>query len=159
MHRANGPYAARIRLDGVQRVARLLRGDLRRGHRVVAELFLGQLMLRVADLPIRNHPRRIELHLHLHVQRRHVQRPGQLRRKILRRILRRIEEPITPVAVARKDFQQIIVKILPADAEAIQRDALRPLRLHLFLERAGSTLPRFAAPSVSNTTRLMPLAR
>ena len=91
---------------------------------VVAELFLGELMLRVADLALGRHAVRIELDLHLHVRSRHVQRAGELAGKFGRRFLGRVEEAIPAVAVAREDFEQIIVVTFPADAEAVERDAL-----------------------------------
>ena len=79
---ASGPSPARIHLDDVKRVAGFRGADFGGIHRVVAELFLGELMFRVADLAIGSHAVRIELDLHLHVRRRDVQRAGELRRRI-----------------------------------------------------------------------------
>jgi hypothetical protein len=94
-------------------------------------------MFRVADLAPRNHALRIELDLHLHVLRRDVQRARELRGKFRRRRLRRVDETVTSVAVARKHFEQVVVVTFPADAEAVERDALFALRLDFLLQRFG----------------------
>src|SRR4029434_4914715 len=104
-------------------------------HGVVAELFLRELMFRVADLAIRRHALRVELHLHLHIRRGDLQRARKLADKIRGRFLRRIDETVTAIALAREDFDQIVVESFPADAEAIESDALFAMHLDLPLKR------------------------
>ena len=134
-HRAERAGAVGIHFHRVESVACLGGADLRGIHRVVAELLLGELMLRVADLPIRRHAARIELDLHFHIGSGDLQRARQLGGKFVPHFLGRVEKGIAPVAVAREDFEQVVVVTFPADAEAIERNALLAVGLDLLLER------------------------
>jgi hypothetical protein len=70
-----------------------------------------------------------------HVRSRDLERARKLAGKVRGRFSGRIDETVASIAVAREDFQQIVVKPFPADAEAIERDALLALRLDLLLQR------------------------
>src|SRR5207302_84204 len=115
------------RFDHIKRIARFGRADLGGIHRVIAKLFLGELMLRVTDLTISGHALGIELDLHLHIRSRHVQRASELAGKFRRSFFWRVDETVTAITIAREHFEQIIVQTFPTDAKAIKRDALLAL--------------------------------
>src|SRR5439155_6717999 len=87
------------------------------------------------NLTIRSHAGGIELDLDLHVRCRDPQGAGKLSGETAYGFLRRVDKTVTAVAVAGEDFQQIVIVTFPADAEAIEGDALLAMRFDLLLER------------------------
>src|SRR5947207_12209553 len=103
-------------------------------------------MLRVANLTKGGDAAGIELDLYLHVRGRHPQRAGELSGEVAGRFLRRIDEAVAAVAIPGKDFQQIVIVTFPADAEAIERDALLAMYFDLQLERVRIDVAKVGRP-------------
>ena len=62
--------------------------------------------------------------MNLHIRRGDAQRAGELSGEVVGRFLRRIDEPVAAVAIPGENLQQIVIVSFPADAEAIECDAL-----------------------------------
>ena len=73
----------------------------------------------------------------LHVRRGHIQRARKLAGELGGRCFRTVNETIATVAIPAQHFEQIVVIAFPANAEAIQGDALAPVDFDLLLERSG----------------------
>src|SRR5204863_3850909 len=129
--------AAGVDVHNVEPVARFCTANVSCINRVVAELLLGQLMLRVADLTVSGDSTWVEFDLHLYIGCGDMQRTSKLIRKSTRRLLRSVDKAIPAIPVSGQHFKQVIVIPFPTDAEAIERDALFAIGFHLLLERLG----------------------
>ena len=79
----------------------------------------------------------IELDLDLDVGGGHLERAGQLGGEPGRSFFGAVDEAVAAVAVTREDFEEVVVVTFPADAKAIEGDALLAMGLDLPLERFG----------------------
>ena len=138
---AHGGYvagAAWVHFDGVERVAGFCGSDLGGVHGVVAELLFFELMFRVAELAVGGDACGVELDLHFHIRGGDAEGSGELPGELCGGGFGGVDEAVAAIAVARELFEEVVVIAFPADAEAVECDALFAVALHFFFQRGGA---------------------
>ena len=134
---ADGTVASGFEFDRVKGVAGFGDGELGGLDRVVAELFLGQLVLRVAELTPGNDAVGVELDLDFDIRGRDTESASQLTGELRGGLLWRVDKSVTASTGTGKDFKEAVVVFFPADTETIEGDALGAVGLDFLLELIG----------------------
>jgi len=104
---------------------------------VVAELFLGELMLGVADQAVIADTFGVELELDLDVGGSDLEGTGKLIGETGDGLFGGVQKAVTAVAISRQGFEEFIMVTFPTDAETIEGDSLAALSHHEVAERLG----------------------